>query len=44
MATILMDTDIDIIDRYTKLMQSSVGAESIYIRTKDTLETLFKKS
>ena len=42
MATINMETDLDVLNRFTSLMQTSLGSESVYIRTKETLEVMFK--
>ena len=42
MAVISMTTELDVLNRYTKLMQTSVGSESIYIRTKETLDSMFR--
>ena len=43
MAIIAMDTELDVLNRYTKLMQTSMGSESLYARTKETLDVTFKQ-
>jgi len=36
------DGDLDILQKYTDLMQASIGEESIYMRAKDTYSVIFK--
>ena len=40
MATISISTDLDVIAKHTELMQESLGADSVYIRLKETLADL----
>lgn len=41
MATILIETKLDVIEKQRKLVEEALGPESIYIRMKETLEALF---
>lgn len=43
MATISISTELDVLDKYTSLMQNSLTSESFYARTKDTLAEYFDK-
>lgn len=40
MATIAIDTELKIIDRYQELVTESLGSSSTYIRTKETLQAM----
>lgn len=42
MATVNLSKTLDVMQRFTCLMQESVAGESIYIRTKETLDAIFK--
>lgn len=42
MAVISVTSDLDVLDKYNCLITESLGASSVYIRTKETLEELFK--
>lgn len=41
MATILIETKLDVIEKQRKLVEEALGPDSIYIRMKETLEALF---
>ena len=41
MATILIETKLDVIEKQRKLVDEALGPDSIYIRMKETLEALF---
>lgn len=43
MATISITNELDVLDKYTSLVQESIGSESIYIRTKETVEDMVVK-
>lgn len=40
MATISVSSELDILTKYEEIMATSLGAESVYVRVKETLETL----
>ena len=40
MATISLTSDLDVLSKYQKLMQESLGSDSVYIRAKDTIQEL----
>lgn len=42
MATIKLNSDLDVIAKYEALVSSSLGGESVYARLKDTVEKLVK--
>lgn len=44
MATIAVTKDLDVIDKYLCLIKESLGTDSVYIRTKETLDELFANS
>lgn len=44
MATISISTELDVLDKYTSLMETSLSSESFYARTKDTLDEYFKNN
>lgn len=44
MATIAVTKDLDVIDKYLCLVKESLGSDSVYIRTKETLDELFANS
>lgn len=41
MATISITSDLDVIEKYKELVHSSMDGDSIYIRTKETVQALF---
>jgi hypothetical protein len=43
MATITVETELDVTSKYRALIKESLGSESLYIRTKETLDELFKE-
>lgn len=44
MATVTVNTKLDVIPKFTELMETSLNADSIYARNKETLEVLFQDS
>lgn len=44
MATISIPTELDVLSKYTSLMENSLSSESFYARTKDTLNEYFKNN
>ena len=42
MAVITVTTDLDVLEKYNELVTQSLAGESTYIRTKETMEDLFK--
>ena len=44
MATISISTELDVLSKYTSLMENSLSSESFYARTKDTLNEYFKNN
>ena len=44
MAVISTSTDLNVVDKYTQLMKTSMESESFYARTKDTLQEYFEKN
>jgi hypothetical protein len=44
MATIAVTSDLDVLDKYKSLIKQSLDSESVYIRTKETLEDIFENS
>jgi hypothetical protein len=44
MATIAVTSELDVLDKYQALIKQSLDSESVYIRTKETLEDIFEKS
>lgn len=44
MATVTVKTKLDVIPKFTELMETSLNADSIYARNKETLEVLFQDS
>lgn len=44
MATITLSTKLDVIPKFTSLMETSLNADSIYARNKETLQALFNDS
>lgn len=43
MATISLTSELDVISKYEELIANSLDGESVYIRTKETVEELFKQ-
>jgi len=41
MATISVTSELDVLDKYNSLVQQSLGSNSVYIRTKETLQEFF---
>lgn len=39
-----LETNIDVLDKYTQLVEASLSGDSVYIRAKETLDELFKDS
>jgi len=44
MATISITSELDVINKYKGLVSESMGSDSVYIRTKETLEDFFKNN
>lgn len=44
MATVSVSSDIDVLDKYDQLVSQSLGKDSVYIRTKETLQQMFEDS
>lgn len=42
MATISTTNELDVLEKYESLVKESLGSESVYIRTKETLDELFQ--
>ena len=42
MATIVTTSELKVLDKYNELVQQSLGADGVYIRTKETLEALLQ--
>lgn len=43
MATISLTSELDVISKYEELISNSLDGESVYIRTKETVEELFRQ-
>lgn len=43
MATILIETDLDVVSKQRQLVEEALGADGVYIRMKNTLEDLLAK-
>lgn len=43
MATILVETDLDVVDKQRKLVEEALGPDGVYIRMKNTLEDLLDR-
>jgi hypothetical protein len=41
MATITVTNELDILSKYEALVKESLGSESVYVRTKETIEAMF---
>lgn len=44
MATVAISSELEVLDKYLALVKESLGSESVYIRTKETLTDLFENS
>ena len=44
MATILIETDLDVVSKQRQLVEEALGPDSVYIRMKETLIDLIDKS
>lgn len=44
MATVAISSELEVLDKYLVLVKESLGSESVYIRTKETLTDLFENS
>lgn len=44
MATVSITSELDVINKYKGLVSESMGSDSVYIRTKETLEDFFKNN
>ena len=44
MATILIETDLDVVSKQRLLVEEALGPDSVYIRMKETLIDLIDKS
>lgn len=44
MAVIAIASELDVIEKYLCLVKESLGSDSVYLRTKETLEDLFKNN
>lgn len=44
MAVITVTNDLDVVNKYNQLVKESLDGESVYIRTKETLQELFETS